>query len=57
MKRDKYFLIVLLSGILFLVCLVIYLRKGQSGNLPENTATTIDFGALAEAEETVQDIE
>lgn len=57
MKRDKYFLIVLLSGILFLVCLVIYLRKGQSGNLPENTATTIDFGDLAEAEETVQDIE
>ena len=47
MKRDKYFLIVLLSGILFLVCLIIYLGKGQLGNLPENTATTNEDGALA----------
>ncbi len=52
MKRNRYFMIVILSSLLFLVCLLMLFKRQNRQEPAEGETETIDFSGLGRTEET-----
>ena len=52
MKRNRYFMIVILSSLLFLACLLMLFRRQNRQKPAEGETETIDFSELGKTEET-----
>lgn len=52
MKRNRYFIIVILSSLLFFACLFMLFRKQSQQDPAESKTETIDFSELGKTEET-----